>query len=387
MGKSGDGFRSLRVISRVLNFFLVIAFVGRPFLEHFKKHGWQSDSIPPVLLLALGLFFLVCVYVSVGATAYYFSRAMRNINFFTQARLVTAWLMPVPVVNMVAMPYAWGRTYYCSRGLHPMHHVSKLGAAALSVGAFVLMMTGMATGIMSDNRTIRPPGYDGFSLSFMSICISMDGTMLFTRIVQRISAVQELYAERVRLVPRRRNSADDSINGGLIEVGACLGLALFTAVWPAVTSSAAQQLLVAGSQQVTRIEEAPPKQITRTEEVRPKQVTRIDEVLPTREQILQVTADEFNKTVPKQIDTVTRLDRARVEVDRFVYEYTLNVASRLRPDAISRMQRQIRSNVVPAFCSGEMKGLRQLNATVVHRYRYPSGELVHEVVVVERDCK
>ena len=86
MGKSGDSFRSLRVISPVLNFFLVMAFVGRPLLEHFKKHVWQSDSIPPVLLLALSLFFLVCVYVSVGATAYYFSRAMRNINFFTSTR-------------------------------------------------------------------------------------------------------------------------------------------------------------------------------------------------------------------------------------------------------------------------------------------------------------
>jgi len=407
MGKSGDGFRSLRAISPALNFFLVMAFVGRPILEHFKKHGWQSDSIPPVLLSALSLFFLVCVYVSVGAMAYYFSRAMRNINFFIQARLVTpwsAWLMVVPVVNVVAMPYVWGRTYYCSRGLHPVHHVSKQGAAAVSVGAFVLLMAGMATGIMSDNRTIWPPGYDGVSLSFMSICISVAGTVLFTRIVQRISAIQELYAERVGLVPRRRNSEDESINGGLIDllktggVGACLGLALFTAVWPAVTSSAAQQLFVAGSKQVARIEEtgpkqvtrteeAPPKQITRAEEAPSKQVTRMEEARPTREQILQVIADELNKTAPKLIDTVTRLDRARVEIDRFMYEYTLSVATRLRPDAISKMQRQIRSNVVPAFCSGEMKRFRQLNATVVHRYRYPSGELVHEVVVAERDCR
>jgi hypothetical protein len=407
MGKSGEGFRSLRIISLTLNFFIGIAFVGRPFLEHFKKHGWQSDSIPPVLLSVLGLFFLVCVYVSVGATAYYFSRAMRNINFFTQARLVTpwsAWLMAVPVVNMVTMPYVWGRTYYCSRGLHPMHHVTKQGAAAVSVGAFVLMLTGMATGIVSDNRTIWPPGYDGFSLSFMSICISVAGAMLFTRIVQRISAVQELYAERVGVVARWRNSEDDSINGGLIDllktvgVGACLGLALFTAVWPAVTSSAAQQLLVAGSKQVTRIEgaglkqvtrteETPPKQITRTEEPPLKQVTRVEEARPTREQILQVMADKLNKAVPQQIDTVTRLDRVRVEVDRFVHEYTLNVATRLRPDAISKAQRQVRSNSIPAFCLGEMKSFRQLNAALVYRYRYPSGELVYEVIVAERDCK
>jgi hypothetical protein len=396
MGKGGEGFRSLCIISPTLNFFLVMAFVGRPFLEHFKRHGWQSESIPPGLLFALGLLFLGCVYVSVGATAYYFSRAMRNINFFTQARLVTpwsAWLMVVPVANMVAMPYVWGRTYYSSRGLHPMHHVSKQAAAAVSVGAFVLLMTGVATGIMSDNQKIWPPGYDGFSLSFISMCTSMAGTMLFTRIVQRISAVQELYAERVGLVPRRRNGENDSINGGLIDllktggVGACLGLALFTAVWPSVTSSAAQQLLVPVSRQITRIEEARPKQVTRTEEARPKQITRTEETRPTREQILQVAADKLNKTVPQQIDTVTRLDRARVEVDRFVYEYTLNVATRLRPDAISKAQRQVRSSAVPAFCFGEMKSFRQLNAAVVYRYRYPSGALVYEVIVAERDCK
>ena len=181
-------------------------------------------------------------------------------------------------------------------------------------------------------------------------------------------------------------------------VGACLGLALFTAVWPSVTSSAAQQLFVPVSRQVIRIEEArpkqvtriedgPPKQITRIEDAPPKHVTRIEEARPTRKQILQVTADKMNKTVPKQIDSVTRLDRARVEVDRFVYEYTLNVAIRLGPDAISKVQHQIRSNLVSAFCFGEMKSFRQLNAAVVYRYRYPSGEFAYEVVVAERDCK
>src|SRR3984893_9663 len=134
-------YRSLRIVWPTLNFFLVMAFVGRPLLEHFKKHQWQSVSVPPALLFALGLFFLVCVYVSVGTSAYYFYRAMRNINFFTQARLLapsSAWLMVVPLANMLAMPYVWGRTYYCSLALHPMHQVSKQTAGAMSMGAFVL---------------------------------------------------------------------------------------------------------------------------------------------------------------------------------------------------------------------------------------------------------
>lgn len=88
--------------------------------------------------------------------------------------------------------------------------------------------------------------------------------------------------------------------------------------------------------------------------------------------------------MPQQIDPVTRLDRARVEGDRFVYEYTLSASSRLNPDA---MKQQVRSGAVPAFCVGEMKGFRQLNATLVYRYRYPNGEPVYEVVIAERDCK
>jgi hypothetical protein len=314
-------YRPLRIISPTLNFFVVVAFVGRPILEHLKKYQSVSDSIPPLLLVPLILFFLVSVYVSVGVTAYFFYRAMRNVNFFARASLLTpssAWLMVVPLANMIAMPYVWGRTYYCSRALHPTHQVSKLAAATIAIGSFLLILIGLATGIMSDNQATWPPGYDGLSLTVIAMCTSTAGTMLFTRIVQRISAVQELYAERVALVPPRRNRQDDSINAGVIDLlksavfGACLGLASFAAAWPSVASSALQHFLVVVAGQVTRIEQAQ----------------------PTREQILQATADELNKTVPQQIDPVTRLDRARVEGDRFVYEYTLSASSRLNPDAI-----------------------------------------------------
>jgi hypothetical protein len=59
-------------------------------------------------------------------------------------------------------------------------------------------------------------------------------------IIQRISAVQEFYAERLGLVPTRRSSEDDSISAGAIDLlkstalGACVGLGLFTAAWPSV---------------------------------------------------------------------------------------------------------------------------------------------------------
>jgi hypothetical protein len=373
MDKGGKRFRSLRVISPTLNFFIVMAFVGHPFLEFMKKHNWQSNALPPSLLVPLGLFFLVCLYVTVGANSYYFYRAMRNINVFTQARLLapwTAWLMVVPVANMIAMPYVWGRTYYCSLALHPVHQVSKEKAAAMSVGAFALLLIGLAAGLMSDQQVLWPPGYDGPSLWIIGVCAGFAGAMLSTRIVQRVSAVQELYAERVGLAPPRWERTTDAISVGVVDFlkstafGACVGLGLFATAWPSVASSALQQLLAGLFGQVAAIEQ-----------------TR-----PSRAQILQATADDVNKTVPQQIDPVTRLDRARVAGDQFVYEYTLNM-KKLSADAISNLHRQVKSNVVPAFCTGELKWFRQSNVVVVYRYRYPDGEPVYEIAIAERDCK
>jgi hypothetical protein len=326
-----------------------------------------------VVLLPLGLFFLVCFYVSVGATAYFFYRAMRNINVFTQTRLVapwTAWLMVVPFANMIAMPYVWGRTYYCSLALHPVHHVSKQAAAAMSVGAFALLLIGLAAGLMSDRQALWPPGYDDSSLAIIGVSAGFAGSMLFTRIVQRVSAVQELYAERTGLVPPRRERRDDSINAGVVDLlkstvfGACLGLAMFAAAWPSVASSALQQLVAALFGQVARIEQTQ----------------------PSRAQILQATADEINKTVPQQIDPITRLDRAHVEGDQFTYDYTLNM-KKLSAEAVSNLHRKVKSNVVPAFCTGELKWFRQSNVVVVYRYRYPDGEPVYQIVLAERDCQ
>jgi hypothetical protein len=148
-----------------------------------------------------------------------------------------------------------------------------------------------------------------------------------------------------------------------MALSACLALALFTAAWPSVVSSAAQQLFASLFGEVAQIAHAQ----------------------PSRAEVLQATADEFNKSVPQQIDPVTRLDRVRVEADQLVYECTLNIR-KLTTDAISNLQRQVKSNALPAYCTGDMKVFRRMNVGVVYRYRYPDGEPVYQFALAERDC-
>jgi hypothetical protein len=193
--------------------------------------------------------------------------------------------------------------------------------------------------------------------------------MLFTRITQRISAVQELCAERLGLLAARPDRRDDSINAGFVDVlkwgalAGCLGLALLAAVLPAVASSTLQQILAA-------LGRAPQL------EVQAQSLT----------QILQAAARDVNRNVPQQIDQITRLDRASVEGDQFVYEYTLNV-ERLSGDGLPNLYRHVRASAVPAFCGGQLKDLRGLKAVVVYRYSYPNGEHIGQVTVSERDCR
>lgn len=215
---SHSTYRSLRVTSPVLNFLIILAMIGKPFLEYFKDQQWQSDVIPPALLLALGGFFLICVYAAVGATAYFFYRAIENINFFVGARVrapATAILMVVPFVNFIAMPFVHYFTYYRSMNLSPEHRVSRFNAAVLAIGAFVLLVVSLASAVLSNNTVLRS-GADPLSLSIITTCAGLAAGILFTRIVSRVFKAQEAYAAHVGIIGPL-NAAREPVRGGLID--------------------------------------------------------------------------------------------------------------------------------------------------------------------------
>jgi quercetin dioxygenase-like cupin family protein len=250
-------YQPLGVLSPILIFFVVVGLVGRPFLEQLQKHTWLADFIPPAVLVPLSIFFLVGLYISAVATMYFFYRAMRNINFFAGHRVVApsaAWLMAIPFVNLLVIPYVWGRTYYLSHALNPQQQIRKSAAAILSVGTFVLILIGLATDRMSDNPAFWPPGYDGLSLAVVALGTSTAGSILFSRIVQRISAAQRLHAERQGLLLPWRDRTHEPSSSGLLAlvrlavVGLCVGTALYAAVFPASASRMLQRLFAAVGQ-------------------------------------------------------------------------------------------------------------------------------------------
>jgi hypothetical protein len=241
-------FRPLHVLSPIVNWLVVIGLVARPFLEHFGK---RSDALPMWVVSVMPLL-LICVYVAVGATAYMFYRALHNINVFARKKILvpgpwSAWLMIVPLINVIAIPHLWGRTYYYSLSYLPENRVSRLRALIVCVGSFVLLVSGNAFSLMSDNAALWPPGYDGLSLAMLALCMGSAGAMLFGRIVQRVSAAQELYASQAGLWSRGKKSV--YLSGGILGVlrllafAVCLAGAAIIAVFPDWASGTVQGLL------------------------------------------------------------------------------------------------------------------------------------------------
>ena len=365
-------YRPLGILSPILIFFVAVGLVGRPFLEQLRKHTWLADIIPTAVLVPLSILLLVGLYVSVVATMYFFFRAMRNINFFTGHRVVAssaAWLMAIPFANLVVMPYVWGRTYYLSHSLNPQHRIRKSTAAIMAVGTFVLVLIGLATDRLSDNQTLWPPGYDGLSLAVVALCTSTAGSILFSRIVQRISAAQRLHAERQGLLSPWRDRAHEPSSSGLLAalrlavVGLCVGTALFAAAFPSSASGMLRRLFASVGQ------------VALLQGERTSSLSRM----------LQEAAREVNRVAPQQIDAITRLERARVEDNQLVYEYVLT-PNRLSAQEISGLLSNVRSDVVPAFCTGEFRGYRQAGAVLVFRYLDSQGQRIGQVVVSESDC-
>ena len=162
-------FKSLRVLSPILNFLIMIGLVAKPLLEHFGK---RSDAFPPSAIFAVPFLF-VSVFIMFGTAAFFFQRASQNINTFAGRRVlvpVSAWLMCVPIVNSFAIPSIWARTYYYSLSFLPEFRITRSRAAAIGISAFAFLVAGQAFGLMGGNTALWPNGYDAMSLA-ISQCL------------------------------------------------------------------------------------------------------------------------------------------------------------------------------------------------------------------------
>jgi hypothetical protein len=248
---SAPAYRSLKLTSPILTFLIVVAMIARPILDYYRSHVPQANEISPVILAPLGLFVLVCICAAVAATVYFFYRAMQNINVFAGRQVhapMTTLLMVIPVANLVATPYIHYATYYGSMALSPAHHASRLGAAALAVGAFVLFLANLVFGAASNSSALFEEPYDAVSLSLVATFAGLAGGILYTRIVSRIFKAQEAHAERIGIIAstgKAQGSVLDGVLDGLrsIAVALLVGAAAFTLVAPAEASAWATSLV------------------------------------------------------------------------------------------------------------------------------------------------
>jgi hypothetical protein len=101
-------FKSLSVASPVLNSLVLISVIGKPFLENLQKNDWKTDLLTPEFATPLVLVFSASVFAMLGATVYFFIRAIRNINAFSGEKRrspYSAFFILFPITNFIVTPY------------------------------------------------------------------------------------------------------------------------------------------------------------------------------------------------------------------------------------------------------------------------------------------
>jgi hypothetical protein len=192
-------FKSLGIASPVLNSLVLIAVIGKPFLENLQKNDWKTDFLTPEFAMPLVLVFSASVFAMLGATVYFFIRAIRNINAFSGEKRrapYSALFMLVPITNLIVTPYLEYFTYQRSLALAMPDRASKPRAALLVFSAFALLVISVACGRLGDDAS-QSTEFDALSLFVLSLSTGGAGGILTTRIFDRINKAQELYAQRL----------------------------------------------------------------------------------------------------------------------------------------------------------------------------------------------
>jgi len=190
-------FKSLHTTSPILNGLVALAVIGKPFLEYLQKNNWETDLIPSELATPIIILFVVSLYAFLAAVIFFFFRAIRNINFFNGSKLrspYSAFLMLVPITNLVVIPYLEYFIFDRSRAFAIPQDASKLWSALLAISAFGLIVTSVAFGLPSEPGVT--PTYDPLSLLVLTASTGGAGGILTTRITTGIARAQDLYARQ-----------------------------------------------------------------------------------------------------------------------------------------------------------------------------------------------
>jgi hypothetical protein len=149
--------------------------------------------------MPLVLVFSASVFAMLGATVYYFIRAIRNINAFSGEKRrapYSALFMLVPITNFIVTPYLEYFTYQRSLAFAMPDRASKPRAALLVFSAFALLVISLACGRLGDDASLSTE-FDALSLFVLSLSTGGAGGILTTRIFDRINQAQEFYAQRL----------------------------------------------------------------------------------------------------------------------------------------------------------------------------------------------
>ena len=237
-------FKSLGIASPVLNALVLISVIGKPFLEHLQKNDWNTELVAPQLVMPLMVIFIVSLYAMLGTIIYFFFRAIRNINVFNGEKLrapYSAFFMLIPITNLIVIPYLEYFTYQRSVAFAMPHQASKPRAALLIGSAFSLLVVSLACGRLGDDAS-QSTSYDALSLLVLSVSTAGAGGILATRIFDRISKAQELYARQLSAPAQAQSYAASTIHNWTIEALKSTGLAvllivaLITVVFPSLPS-------------------------------------------------------------------------------------------------------------------------------------------------------
>jgi hypothetical protein len=243
-------FKSLRSSSPILNGLIALSVVGKPILEYFQKNDWNPDILPFGLALPIALTASASLFALVGCIVYFFFRAIRNINFFGNVKIrspYAAFLMLVPITNIVVVPYLEYFTLHRSRLIASPETASKGRAMALVFAAYALFLTGIVYGRLSDIS--KSTAYDPLSLLVLSLSAGGAGGILTTRVISGIADTQDVCGRQRGLLPpqefdpkaerrARRQQLLQSVAVALLVV-----VAAITALYPELPSTLAAATL------------------------------------------------------------------------------------------------------------------------------------------------
>lgn len=233
-------YKSLHSASPVLNALVSISVVGKPILEHLQQNNWDTDVVPPVLVMPLTVLVIASVYAMLGAIIFFFFRAIRNINVFSGSHVRTpysALFMLVPITNFVVIPYLEYFAYRHSIAVAAPDRASKLRAALLVLSAFALLVISLACSRLGGDASQSTP-YDPLSLLILSICTGGAGGILTTQIISGIAQSQTAYALQRGMISAGAAGSRPARNGRTINalksagVGLLLVVALVTVLFP-----------------------------------------------------------------------------------------------------------------------------------------------------------